>query len=206
MIAIVECESGNSEKVRDILTDLGADAQVVNSGEAIGRASKIVLPSTQSFSETIKRIRDRGFVAPLLTAVNDGRPVLGISHGMHLLMDVSFEDGQHTGLGAIHGKATHFDFGDHPAAKHFVVPHQGWNQVNWTNGCPLLAGLQSGDYFYFDHMNHAEPLDRRVVTAECNHGIDFAAVLWNRNVFGTQFLPERSDEAGRKLLMNFIGT
>jgi len=206
MIAIIDCESGATEQVRGILTDLGADAQIVSAAEAIGRASKIVLPSTHSFPDMIRSIRDRGFVAPLLHAINEGRPVLGISHGMHLLMDVSYEDGQHTGLGAIHGKATHFDFGEHPAAKHFVVPHQGWNQVNWTDGCPLLAGLNSGEYFYFDHMNHAEPLDRQFITAECNHGIDFAAVLWNRNVFGTQFLPERSEDAGRKLLINFLGT
>ena len=204
MIAILQCETGDPKRMQKALVSLGADAQIIDSIEGIGRASKIVITSGTSFRETVRCIRDRGLIAPLLRATEDGRAVLAVSLGLHLLMDVSHEDGQHTGLGAIHGKVTRFDFGDHPAARHFVLPHQGWNQVVWSGDCPLLTGLHSGEYFYFDHSCHAEPLDERTIGARSNHGVDFAAVLWQGRIFGTQFLPERSEEAGRKLLANFL--
>jgi imidazole glycerol-phosphate synthase subunit HisH len=204
MIAILECEGGDAQRMQKAFASFGADAQVVSSVVDLDRASKIVIPSGNSFPQTARGIRDRGMIGPLLRAIDDGRAILGVSLGFHLLMDVSYEDGQHTGLGAIPGKVARFDFGTHPAARHFVLPHQGWNQVVWSNGCPLFAGLQSGEYFYFNHSHHAEPLDERLIAARCNHGIDFAAAVWQGRIFAIQFLPERSGEAGLKLLANFL--
>ena len=204
MIAILDCEAGDAQRIQKAFTSFGADAKVVGSIDGLDRASKLVIPSGSSFRQAARYIRDRGLVGPLLRAIDDGRGILAVSLGLHLLMDVSYEDGQHTGLGAIHGKVARFDFGTHPAARHFVLPHQGWNQVVWSNGCPLLTGLKSGEYFYFDHSYHAEPLDEKTVAARCNHGIDFAAVISQGRVFATQFLPERSGEAGLKLLANFV--
>jgi glutamine amidotransferase len=204
MIAILDCETGDARRIQKAFSSFGADTQIVNSIDGLDRAAKIVIPSGSSFRENARWIRDRRLVGPLLRAINDGRGILAVSLGLHLLMDVSYEDGQHTGLGAIPGKVARFDFGTHPAARHFVLPHQGWNQVVWSNGCPLLAGLRSGEYFYFDHSYHAEPLDEHAVAARCNHGIDFAAVIEQDRIFATQFLPERSEEAGLKLLANFV--
>lgn len=204
MIAILDCETGDLTRVKQALDSLGADARIVNSADGLARAAKIILPNGGSFAKTVRALRDRGLVGPLLRAADQGSHVLALSLGMHVLMDVSFEDGQHTGLGLIAGKAASFDFGTHPAARHFVLPHQGWNQVTWSNGCPLLTGLESGEYFFFDHTHHAEPLDGRIVAGRCNHGIDFAAVLWQGRIFATQFLPERSEQAGLKVLANFL--
>jgi glutamine amidotransferase len=204
MIAILDCGSEDSAKTKQALDSLGADARIVSSAGDLARASKIILPNGGSFPELVRLIRDRGLVEPLLRAADQGVHILAVSHGMHVLMDVSYEDGQHTGLGVISGKATAFDFGTHPAARHFVLPHQGWNQVTWSNGCPLFNDLQSGEYFYFNHSHHVEPLDARLVAGRCNHGIDFAAVVWQGHVFAAEFLPERSEQAGLKVLANFL--
>jgi len=204
MIAILDCEIGDSAKLKKALDSLGADAKLVDCASDLGRASKIILPDGGSFARAVRAIRDRCLVGPLLQAADQGVPFLALSLGMHVLMDVCHEDGQHTGLGLIAGKATTFDFGLHPAARHFVLPHQGWNQVTWSNGCPLLSGLRSGEYFFFNHSHHAEPLDGSLVAGRCNHGIDFAAVLWQKRIFATQFLPERSEQAGLKVLANFL--
>jgi imidazole glycerol-phosphate synthase subunit HisH len=204
VIAILQYETGDPKRMHKALVSLGADASVVDSVEGLDRASKIVIPSGTSFRQAVLFLRDRRLVAPLLRAFEDGRAILAASLGLHLLMDVSYEDGQHTGLGAIHGKVTRFEFGDHPAARHYVLPHQGWNQVVWPGDCPLLTGLRSGEYFYFDHSYHAEPLDGRAIAARSNHGIEFASVIWQKRLFGTQFLPEKSEETGLKLLTNFL--
>jgi glutamine amidotransferase len=203
MIAILNGESSDMQRLKQAFDHLGIDAQGVDSADRLERASGIVLPENRSFSRMIRSLRDLALIGPLLRAAADGRPILGISHGMHLLLDVSFEEGQHTGLGLVHGSAARFDLGEHPAARHFSIPHQGWSQVNWTGDCPLTAGLRSGEPFYFDHAYHAEPLDHRVVHARCNHGIDFSAVIWKGRVFGIQFLPEKSEDAGLKVLANF---
>ncbi len=204
MIAILDCETGDLTRVKQALDSLGADARVVNSADGLERAAKIILPNGGAFAQTVRSLRDCGFVGPLLRAADRGAHILALSLGMHLLMDVSFEDGQHTGLGLIAGKATTFNFGTHPAARHFVLPHQGWNQVTWSTDCPLLNGLQSGAYFFFDHSCHAEPLNQDLIAGRCNHGIEFAALLWQGRLFATQFLPERSEQAGLKVLANFL--
>ena len=204
MIAIVDCAATEPHGLRRVLQDLGADVNVTASVEALDRAQKLIIPTGKSFAGTVRILRDRQLVQPLLRAVRERRPILGISLGLHVLLDVSYEAGQHTGLGVVHGKVSEFDFGPHPAARHFTLPHQGWNQVHWMSDCPLMAGLQSGDHFYFDHSLHAEPLDHRAISAQSNHGIDFTAAIWQDHVYATQFLPERSEDAGKKLLANFL--
>lgn len=204
MIGILNIETAQTERLAGKLESLGADVSLLAGAADLDRAAKVIIPHCESNRAAVRSLRDRGLVAPLLRACDSGRPVLALSSGMHLLMDVIHDEGAHTGLGIISGKATVFDFGSHPAARHFVLPHQGWNQVRWSQGGPLLAGLNSGEYFFFDHALHAEPLEEKTITARCNHGIDFAAVLSTAQVYAAQFLPEKSEEAGECVLMNFI--
>ena len=206
MIAILDCKGCRGDGLKTILQELGESVALVNSAHDLVRASSIILPNTDSFGATMTDIRDRCLIGPLINAIERGCGILGISTGMHLLLDVSYEQGQHTGLGVIHGKAMHFDFGSHPAARHFETPHIGWNQVHWMSESPLVAGMHSGEYFYFDHSLHIEPLREQTIYATCNHGIDFSAIVSDRSVFGTQFLPEKSADAGRAVLSNFVRT
>lgn len=183
--------------------ELGIPVEVVRSVERLERASRLILPHSDSFARAIRSIRDRGFIAPLMRAIDQGRLIFGAGHGLHLLFDVSYEEGQHTGLGVIPGKVTFFDFGTHPVARSTAMPHRGWNHVFWSQSCPVFTGLDMREQFYFDHSFHAEPLDRQHVAATCNHGIHFSAAVWRGPVFGVQFLPERSDAAGLGVLKNF---
>ncbi len=203
MIAILDCPVGESAGIKEAFGAIGAEAELTDSIDGLQRAAKIVLPPGASFPRTIRCLRDRGLVGSLIRAADQGRHLLGIGQGLHLLFDVSHEAGQHTGLGLIPGKVTPFDLAGHPVAAQTVLPHQGWGQVRWTSNCPLFTGLVSGEYFYFEHSCYAEPLDERLVAAECTHGIDFSAAVWRGNVFATQFLPEKSNEAGLRVLANF---
>lgn len=204
MIALLDCDGSETLALRRELDRLDSGVRSVQSADELCRASKLIIPHTKSYRRTLANIRDRGLIAPLLAAIDAGCPVLAVSSGLHLLFDVMYDEAQHVGLGVVHGKVAQFDFGVHPAARHFGIPHQGWNQIVWNNDCPLLSGLKNGEYFYFDHACHAEPLDGRYIAARCNHGIDFAAVVRRGDIFGTQFLPERSDAAGQTVLANFL--
>lgn len=203
MIAIVDVEGAGAPKLMQALSRAGLAAGLAASQGDFERAERIILADAPDFAAGLRRIRDHGWIRPLLHTAAD-RPILGIGHGLHLLCDVSHEDGQHTGLGLIHGKALRLDPGNHPAARHFGLPHRGWNQVLWqVPASPLLTGLSSGEYFYFDHSAHAEPLDPAAIRGRSNHGVDFASVVQTENLYGVQFLPERSEEAGLKILVNF---
>lgn len=203
-IAIVDCDTLQIDRIRTVAESVGAEVRVVTKPDDILRSDKIVIPSGDSFGRAARDLRERGLIEPLLEAFDRGRHVLAISLGMHLLFDVGHDSGRHTGLGAFSGSVVSFDFGDHPAAQHFTLPHQGWNKVNWTAECPLLDGLQSGEHFYFEHAFHAEPRHEEEIAATANHGIDFASVVWRECLFGTEFLPERSQNAGRTILENFL--
>ncbi len=204
MIGILNVETARAQKLRDVLAGMDADARLITGAADVERAARVIIPHCDSIRAAARSLRDDGLVAPLLSVCDSNRPLLAVSSGLHMLMDVIHDEGQHTGLGVLNGKSIVFDFGNHPAARHFVLPHQGWNQVHWTAANPLLTGLESGEYFYFDHALHAEPLDSNVVAATCNHGVDFAALLATSHVFATQFLPEKSEEAGARILENFL--
>ena len=204
MLAILECDTADVESLRKSLATLAAEPIAVAHADGLSRVSKLIIPRVASIPRAARSIRDSRLVSPLMRVLTSGTPVLAIDTGFHLLFDVIYDAGQHTGLGVVSGKVAPIQLGHHPAARHFSLPHQGWNQVHWTNPCPLTTGIHTGEYFYFDHASHAEPLDARVILGRTNHGIDFNAFTWSGNLFGTQFIPERSKEAGLKLFANFL--
>ena len=203
MIAVIDGDAVRARPVLAALAGMSFEARSATAGDVIDRASKLIIPSSFSYRRMTATLRDRGLIGSILRMIESGRPVLGIGDGLTMLFDVSYEDQQHTGLGAVPGCAKSFDFGRHPAARHFSVPHQGWNRVHWAMSCPLLDGLESGAYFYFDHCVRPAPLDRRAVAATTNHGVDFPSVIWQGDLFGTVFYPERSEDAGMAVLRNF---
>ncbi|HWL95423.1 MAG TPA: imidazole glycerol phosphate synthase subunit HisH [Phycisphaerae bacterium] len=204
MIAIIDCGAAETAALKKSLASLDADGVSVTSADELHRASSILLPHAKSYRRVLGAMRDCNLVAPLLTAIDAGCPVLAIGSGMHLLFDAIRDSDQHAGLGVFPGTVGPFDFGNHAAARHFTSPHQGWNQVFWNEACPLLKGLSSGEFFFFDHAGHAVARDTTVVAATCNHGLEFPAVVGRGDLFGAQFLPERSEAAGKTVLMNFL--
>ena len=204
MICILECESADSQLLKKALGELGVTPTSVSHADGLLRASKLFIPPIRSIPRATRSFRDGGLVTPLIRIMTAGTPVLAIDGGFHLLFDVCHDEGQHMGLGLISGAVTQMEYGAHPAAKHFTLPHQGWNQVRWLSHCPIGTGLSDNDYFFFDHAAHAEPLDANVVVGQTNHGMDFNAVTWSGSLFGTQFQPERSKESGLRLLANFL--
>lgn len=203
MIAIVDYGMGNLRSVQKGFEQVGASAEIVTSPEAVGRASKVVLPGVGAFRDAIAHLRDQGLIEPLVDAAQSGRPFLGICLGLQLLFDVSYEDGEYQGLGIVPGRVVRFDFTDNPAAAGLKIPHMGWNQLTWTEPCPLLEGIESGQHFYFVHSYYVDPVDADVTTGKCDYGHEFTAMIWRDNLFATQFHPEKSQQPGLTILKNF---
>jgi len=176
----------------------------VRTGDELARAEKIVLPGVAAFGDAMDRLRAQGLVEPLMKAIRDGRWYLGLCLGLQLLFETSYEDGEHEGLGVLAGKVVRFEFTRQQRARRLSVPHMGWNQVFRAGECPLLDGIDDGEYVYFAHSYHVVPDDDGVVATTTDYGYRFVSAVWKDNLFATQFHPEKSQQVGLKILENFV--
>jgi glutamine amidotransferase len=198
MIAIIDYGMGNLRSVQKGFGKVGHAATVTNDPEVLAAAPKIVLPGVGAFEDAIGELRRRNLVEPILEAIHQGKPFLGICLGLQLLFDVSHEGGRHQGLGVIPGEVVRFDV---PAE--LKVPHMGWNQLQIRRRAPLLAGLEDGAYVYFVHSYYVVPRDPGVIAAETSYPVPFTSMIWRDNLFATQFHPEKSQADGLRILRNF---
>jgi glutamine amidotransferase len=198
MIAIVDYGMGNLRSVQKALERVGHAATITSDPAVLADASRVVLPGVGAFRDAIGAIEARGLVAPLRDAVAQGKPFLGVCLGLQLLFDVSYEDGEHRGLGMVPGKVVRFEL-----AAPYKVPHMGWNQVGQRRRAPIFSGIDDGDYFYFVHSYYVVPADASLVALETDYAEPFCSGIWRDNLFGVQFHPEKSQDAGLRLLKNF---
>ena len=203
MIAILDYATSRAADFKKAFDALGAPASIVNSIDRLEAAHQIVLPPCESFPQAIRSIRDHGYLPSLFRAVDDGRSVLAVGQGAHLLFDVSYEEGQHTGLGLFPGKVTGFQFTGQPIASETDRVHRGWAGIQWDGNHRLLEGLGPESRFYFDHAFFAEPLDESLIGAVCHHGVQFPAMVSQGSLQAVEFLPEKSGDAGLRVLSNF---
>ncbi len=204
MIAIVDYGMGNLRSVCKALERVGGQAHLVSSARQVQEASKIVLPGVAAFGDAMDALHRAGLVEPLVGAIRRGVPYLGLCLGLQLLFDVSYEDGQHTGLGVLAGKVVRFQLDASVTGQRLSIPHMGWNQIRWTRDVPMFRGLEQGASVYFAHSYHVVPADDTVVAATTEYGYEFVSAVWKDNVFATQFHPEKSQAVGLGLLKNFV--
>jgi glutamine amidotransferase len=142
-------------------------------------------------------LRERGLLEPIRDWVRAGRPCLGICLGLQILFDASDEGGVET-LGLIGGRTVALV--DAP-----TLPHIGWNSVNLVRRHPLFDGIPDSSYFYFVHSFAPAPADESLVVAHTTHGRPFVSAVARGSLYGLQFHPEKSSEAGLRVLSNFVG-
>ena len=146
----------------------------------------------------MENLRQSGLDEAIREAVNAGKPLLGLCLGLQLLFTQSEEFGSHEGLNLIPGKVRKFE---EPGLR---VPHVGWNQIEGTQPNPLLEGIPEGSYFYFVHSFYVEPDKPEDVLRWTSYGRRFCSIACRDKVWGAQFHPEKSQDAGKKLLRNFL--
>ncbi len=186
---------GNITSVKNALEFLKLPVMVAENSEDLAKASHIILPGVGSFKEGMKNLEELGFVSALKKEVLENKkPLLGICLGMQLLMSEGEEGGIGAGLNFIKGKVSKFkEIG-------LRIPHVGWNTVEARKENSLLR--ENFD-FYFVHSYYVDPINKDAIKATTHYGIDFPSLVCSDNIYGVQFHPEKSHEAGLKLLENF---
>ena len=198
MIAIIDYQMGNLRSVQKGFEKVGAQAMITSDANQIAEADKVVLPGVGAFEDAISELRRRALVDVIQDSISQGKTFLGICLGLQMLFDRSYEGGTHAGLGIIPGEVVRFDL---PAE--YKVPHMGWNQAKFCQPSRLLTGINEGTYFYFVHSYYVVPEARDVIAIESEYGQPFCAMIQRDNLFATQFHPEKSQQAGLRLLQNF---
>jgi len=203
VIALIDYGAGNLTSVRKALTSLGAEYDTPSSPQDLGRFSALIVPGVGHFAATSALVgpwRDA-----IGAAVRGGTPLFGICLGMQWLFEGSDEAPEVPGLGVLPGRVTRLQGN---AGQRLKIPHVGWNGLAFRGpegSAPLsrlLKGLNTGAHVYFTHSFAAPVTDACV--AETSHSETFASVVERGNVFGVQFHPEKSSEAGLRIIRNFL--
>jgi glutamine amidotransferase len=198
VIALIDYGAGNLTSVRKALTALGAEFATPAAPEQCARFSALIVPGVGNFAAT------SALVGPWRDAIADavrrGTPLLGICLGMQWLFEGSDEAPEVPGLGVLEGRVTRLRGNIEAGLK---IPHVGWNALKFRGPqCRILEGLDDGAHVYFTH-SYAAPVTDACVAAT-SHGETFAAVVERANVFGVQFHPEKSSDAGLHIIRNFL--
>jgi len=221
VIVIVDYGMGNLRSVQKAFERIGQAAEVSDRPEAVARAERLVVPGVGAFGDAMAALRDRRLVEPIREFGATGRPLLGICLGLQVLLDESEEvpsacrgaearpaeadPGRppERGLGLVPGRVVRFS--RDVVRQGLKVPHVGWNAVEVAGASPLFHGMpRQGVYFYFAHSYYAVPADEAVVAGRTDYGRPFASAITSGNIMATQFHPEKSQAAGRRVLENFV--
>jgi imidazole glycerol phosphate synthase glutamine amidotransferase subunit len=195
-VTLIDYGAGNVTSVERALQRLGAVSQRSTSPECVAKAGALLLPGVGHYAALIRALDERALREPLLNAIQRGIPFLGVCLGLQALYETSEEASELGGLKLFSGSVRSL-----PAT--VKLPHMGWNQLKLIRPSRLLEGISADAYFYFAHSFAATDANGESV-ALCNHGTDFAAVIEKENIFAVQFHPEKSADAGARLLHNFL--
>ena len=195
-VTLVDHGAGNIASVERALQRLGAESLRANSPACIAEADALLLPGVGHFAALIRVLDDLRLRAPLLEAISHGVQFLGICLGLQALYECSEEAPDLAGLRVLPGNV-------HALPPSVKLPHMGWNQVQMKRKSRLLEGIDANAYFYFAHSYAAIDAGEATV-ATCTHGVEFTAVLEEKNIHAVQFHPEKSGAAGARVLQNFL--
>jgi glutamine amidotransferase len=207
-VAIVDSGSGNLRSAAKAFeraaaeNGISAQVEVTNEPEAVTSADRVVLPGVGAFADCRRGLATvPGLEAALHeAAIARARPFLGICVGMQLMADRGREFETIDGLGWIAGEVVAIE----PRDAALKIPHMGWNEIEPRAAHPLLAGLGAGVHAYFVHSYHFRLADQADLVAVTDYGGPLTAIVARGNLAGTQFHPEKSQEAGLRLIGNFL--
>ncbi|MBP0725722.1 imidazole glycerol phosphate synthase subunit HisH [Bacillus sp. RG28] len=195
MNIIVDYGAGNLSSLQRAFEQIGLDVEISDDKEVIQNASSIILPGVGAFGAAMDELKKRNLIDVLKKKAMEGTPFLGICLGMQLLYEFSEEEGKYEGLGLLKGTIKRIP-------DTVKVPHMGWNSLTFYKNDPILKNNLDGDYVYFVHSYYAQADDENIV-AYSDYGVKVPAIVNSKNIYGMQFHPEKSSEAGLNLLKTF---
>ena len=198
-IGIVDYNMGNLASVANAFKKIGAKAEIVKDADKLKNYDKLIFPGVGAFGDAMKHLKETNLDEAMREFINSGKYVLGVCLGMQLLFEKSEEFGNYKGLGIIEGEVKRFDKNKMQNQK---IPHMGWNKMFFKRKTALFEELDN-PYLYFVHSYHII-CNEKYVIGKTIYGYEFVSAVNKDNVFGFQPHPEKSHNAGLKILENFV--
>jgi glutamine amidotransferase/cyclase len=199
MITLLDYGAGNVRSVINAIESLGETVKVASSAEDISAAGKLVFPGVGAFGNMMRILNEKGFADPLRDYIRSDRPFLGICLGLQALFEGSEEAPGVAGLGILSGTVKRFEVD-------LSVPHIGWNGLSFKKPSRLFDSLRGDEKFYFVHSYYVDPTDASAVLTTTDYGQRFVSSVQQGSLMATQFHPEKSGEAGLRVLGDFLDT
>jgi len=199
-IAIIDYKLGNLLSVKHACDYIGLDSVITSDASYILNADALILPGVGAFGEGMNHINDLGLSSVIKEKVSEGIPLFGICLGLQMLFTESEEFGNFKGLDIIKGKILKFP--KNYKSNYLRVPQIGWNKIYRQNEKLLnpssLFGIKDATFMYFVHSFYAKPDNETEVLVNTNYcGFEYCSAVFNKkNVFATQFHPEKSGANG----------
>jgi glutamine amidotransferase len=187
---------GNLLSLKTALEKAGLPTSIGANSKDLVKADAIALPGVGSFTAASGKLDV--VKETLQTKINEGTPLIGICLGLQLFFETS-QEGPGTGLALFKGKNMQLP-------NNVKVPHMGWNTLNMVKPNELFEGIAEGTYVYFVHSLYPVPKDQSIVCTTTEYGTTFTSAVASKNIYGTQFHPEKSGDVGIKILKNFVKT
>jgi len=194
-VAVVNYGVGNLRSIRKGLEKSGAQVQITHKSADLRDADAIVLPGVGAFAPAVKNMAPISDV--VAEAMNDGKPILGVCLGLQLLFTQSSEGESIRGLDFISGDVVRLP-------ESVKTPQMGWNTIDFAKSHPLLDGVKDHSYVYFVHSYYPQPTDPDVIVTTTEYGVRFPSMVAKKNLFATQFHPEKSSKTGLIMLKNSV--
>ncbi|NJD35680.1 MAG: imidazole glycerol phosphate synthase subunit HisH [Betaproteobacteria bacterium] len=205
-VVVVDYGMGNLRSVAKAIEHVApqADVRVSSDAAGIAAADRVVVPGQGAMPDCMRELSARGLRDAVIRAAAE-KPFLGICVGLQMLFGHA-EEGDVMGLQILPGRVPRFPHAAMAAADgtRLKVPHMGWNQVQQAEAHPLWDGIADGARFYFVHSYYVEPESPEVIAGSTHYGIPFTSAVARANIFAVQFHPEKSAQAGLRLLGNFM--
>ena len=204
---LIDYDSGNlhsAQKAFERMAREGDNGTIIVTSDAdvIAKADRIVLPGDGAFPHCRGELFGRTALAQALIEAVENRavPFMGICVGMQMLATTGHEYELTAGLGWIAGDIHRIEPSD-PTLK---IPHMGWNDLVIEQKHPVLDGIQTGDHAYFVHSYAMDVSDSKNLLAHVDYGGQTTAIVGRDNIIGAQFHPEKSQDAGLRMIGNFL--
>lgn len=195
--AVIDYGAGNLRSVEKALKFLGSNFLITSDPEELLEADAVILPGVGAFPEAMKQLELHGLKEAIIEfAAEQQKPFLGICLGMQMLFDKSYEFAETPGLGLINGTVEKIEFNG------LKIPHMGWNSLDYIKESPFCKDISLHTFCYFVHSYKAVT-DNDNVIAFADYGSRIPALVGRDNIFGAQFHPEKSGEAGLTMLKNY---